>query len=192
MIFYDELNLNKHPDTMDNQTINLLKLINNPTNAEIQSEFTTHFNNAVKKHHKLDPKSFSKLRKMINTPAFIYFIETLQPTKTGSVVIGRALMKSKINDKQGIIDLFTRKKNLVVLQCLLVTNMKVDLTGVVMLIKELLSEVNCEVLRLLLLVWRNYRSFFDIELINYCLGSKHGICMEIINEYKLTEIVVDS
>ncbi|KAM0674742.1 hypothetical protein GVAV_001932 [Gurleya vavrai] len=175
---------------MQNQTLNLLKAIKTPKSDNL-SQFIKEFNEKVKKTKKVDQKTFQYLRKITNTPLFIDFINQINPTKNESVVIGRALMKSKIKEKQILIDTFCKKKNFVVLQCLLCTKIKVDVSKCVLLVKEFLDKPVCEVLRLLLVLWRNYRSYIDNEIIEFCKNYEHGICKEIYDEYLQSEIVVE-
>ncbi|KAM0677755.1 hypothetical protein BDAP_000699 [Binucleata daphniae] len=170
---------------MDKQTIDILKLIeSNNTNNTETVEFKKSFHSQVKKKKKVDAVTFQKIKKMVNTKEFDDFIDNNDFTKNESVVIGRAMMKSKIKDKQKYVDIFTKHKNIVVLQCLLCTKMKVDVSNVVVLVKSNLENPNCELLRLLLVLWRNYKSYIDEEIITFCKNNKHGICVEIYSEYE--------
>lgn len=169
---------------MEKQTLDILNLLeNNKEDKAKTNQFTIDFHNQVKKTKKVDSVTFLRIKKMINTKEFDEFVANNSFTKYESVVIGRALMKSKIKDKQKIINMFVQNENVVVLQCLLCTKIKVDVTSVVCLVKTKLKNKNCELLRLLLVLWRNYKEFVDKELLEFCKNDKHGICVEIYDEY---------
>lgn len=161
------------------------------TTTPINSPFHSTFHSEIKHKKNLSPKNF-KLLKTILVSDYSSFL-TFTPTKNESIVLGRAFMKIKIKDKQQLVDFLVMKGDIgsvIILYSYLCTKVKVNLYGVIILMKKFLSVEKpvLDVLKLLLIVFRNYKEWVDDELISYCRGSDHGVCKEIVREYDGTEI----
>lgn len=171
---------------MQSQTKDLLALIEKKKSPTAPSPFTALFHTEVKHKKNLTPPSFKRLKTVLLTDYRTFL--TFTPTKNESIVIGRALMKTKILDKQSLVDFIASKNDtssIIILYSYLCTKAKVDLTSVIALLKRFLNTNVCvlDVLKLLLVVFRNYGEWFDVEMMQFCRGYEHGICKEIVREY---------
>lgn len=168
---------------MQNQTESILEIYKSLKDKAISKtdSFIQKFKTEHSKKKKLSHKTFFELKRICNEN-FKEFITKIELSKNEAIIIGRALMQTKLKNKQVIIDSLSEygHSNIIILTHFLTTKCKVDLTSLVSIIENNFNE-SVDFLKLILIVFRNYRNYFTDKMKDFVLQSAHPICLEIKN-----------
>lgn len=169
--------------------------LENETNLNFEEQnkdlllFLRIFKKNINKNKKLEPKYFKKLSKIVRDGRFCEFLSLFNDfTNNESIVLGRAIMKNKIENVDEIIELLTSKKSkyhILILTSLLCKGRRFQQPVLITkYIKQFLAEEsNVNFYRLILVACRKYKHTIDSEIIEFCEEKSHPILDEVIKEY---------
>ncbi|KAF7684305.1 hypothetical protein TCON_0512 [Astathelohania contejeani] len=153
------------------------------------NKYITKFRSIIRSKKKLDSHNFTILKKYVAGPIFQELIEKLgKLNNTECIVIGRAIMKTKlINSEQMILYLLQKGGNIaiILITCILIKKVKINCKQeIIDFIKSWINSDKIELmhLQLILILHRNYNGLEDEEILEFCRKSKHPICKEIISK----------
>lgn len=166
--------------------------MNNQIKIENNQEleiFKKLFKKNINKNKKLEPKYFKRLSKIIKEGQVVNFLKLFTEfTNNEAIVIGRALLKNKIENVNEIINFLVLEKNkyfVIILTFLLCKGKIIENLGkITEFIKNFFDqELNLNFYKLILVVCRKYKSAIDREILDFCSQKKHPVLEEVIKEY---------
>lgn len=147
------------------------------------STFLERIREQLCKKKRLDTETFCILCRFCKSKHIYSIIESSLSMKEVTL-LGHAMRKAKRLDVDSFLPILTREhstKNATLLTCMLLKRSKIKNTrAIVDFLKPMLSsETRLCYLQLLLVIYRNYRAYFDESLKAFCMQSNHPICVEI-------------
>lgn len=141
------------------------------------------FRKQVREHKKLDTNTFQALIVFCKSKGIHRFLQK-ELTIKEATLLGRALMKTRRLDVDSLIAEIHSDRNprsAILLTCLLLKKSKIQKAGLVaeFLEQTLKDNVRLCYLNLMLVLYRNYREFFNEFLELFCRNNSHPICVEI-------------
>eukprot|EP00866_Antonospora_locustae_P000880 jgi/Antlo1/880/439 len=144
------------------------------------------FREQVRKNKKLDSNTFQALVVFCKSKGIYGFLHR-ELTVKEATLLGRALMKARRLDVDSFISEIHENRNprsAILLTCLLLKKSKIQKAGLVaeFLTNILKDDARLCYLNLMLVLYRNYREFFNKCLENFCRSNSHPICIEICED----------
>ncbi|ELA47071.1 hypothetical protein VCUG_01432 [Vavraia culicis subsp. floridensis] len=154
------------------------------------SDFVRVFHKNINKNKKLEPKYFKKLCRIVRENMVCQFLELLTTfTNNECIVIGRAIMKNRMDDVDELVDFLVSKKckyHIIILTCTLCKGRKLkNVDSVKNYIKSFFGdETGINFYRLIMMMGRKYRNALDDDIMAFCRNNDHPILKEVIKEHE--------
>lgn len=152
--------------------------------------FVRVFHKNINKNKKLEPRYFKKLCKIVRDDMICEFLALLTTfTNNESIVIGRAILKNKMENIDELIHFLVSKKSkyhVVLLTCVLLKGRRLtDLDLIKHYVKSFFDdEVGLNFYKLILVLCRKYWVVIDEEILNFCRCREHPVLKETLKEYE--------
>ncbi|ELQ76423.1 hypothetical protein THOM_0610 [Trachipleistophora hominis] len=160
------------------------------------SDFVRIFHKNINKHKKLEPKHFKRLSRIVRNNMVSQFLKLLSTfTNNECIVIGRAIMKNKMDDFDELVDFLVSRKSkyhIIILTCTLCKGRKLkNVDSVRNYIKSFFGDENgINFYKLIMVAGRKYRDILDDDILAFCRNNEHPILKEVLKEYESQSCVV--
>lgn len=155
------------------------------------------FKKNINKNKKLEPRYFKRLSKIVRDGEICQFLTLFSDfTNNEAIVIGRAVLKNKMEDVDDLLKFLTTKRckyHIIILTCLLCKGKRFTQPDLITnYIKLFFDEKNnLNFYKLILVACRKYKISIDQEIITFCLENEHPVLKEVVKEYNLHEKIAN-